>query len=88
MKKCGGTHICGGLGIQVKDKKRYFELNKLESVHEWKGRWIYVIDQPQEGQLYGLPPYSKGVAMKRRSWAHHLSKDKEMEADVWWEKIL
>lgn len=57
-------------------------------MREWKMKWIYIIDQPQEGHLYRLPPYTEGAALKRRSWAHHLLKEEVTEADFLWERIV
>lgn len=60
-------HVCGGIRILVRIKEKYFIINILDLVREWKGKWFYIVDQPLLDQQYGLPPYSKGPALKRTS---------------------
>ena len=73
MKRTNSEYAIGGVGISIKEKAAYFDLEKLDSVFSWRRSWFYLKDQCVEGQRFGLPPFDPATrAVKRSSWAHPL----------------
>ena len=56
--------MCGGLGIQMRNKSTFPAMILPESVRGWQSAWFYCKDQPTPGQSTGLPPFSIGQVEK------------------------
>lgn len=55
------THViqmCGGLGIQMRNKSTFPAMILPDLVRGWQSTWFYCKDQPTPGQSPGLPPFS------------------------------
>ena len=57
VKRTNSEYAFGGVGISIKDKNTYFDLEKLDSVHTWRKGWFYMKDPTIAGQQYGLAPF-------------------------------
>ena len=74
VKRTNSEYAIGGVGISIKDKNAYFDLEKLDSIHTWRRGWFYLKDQTVAGQQYGLAPFdSVARVTKQSSWGHVLS---------------
>ena len=61
------------MGISIKDKSAYFDLEKLDSVYRWRKSWFYLKDQHVVGQHFGLAPFDPAARVaKRPSWSNSL----------------
>ena len=49
--------MCGGLGIQMRNKSTFPTMILPNSVQGWQSTWFYCKDQPSPGQSTGLPPF-------------------------------
>ena len=45
IKRTNSEYAVGQVGISIKDKSAYFDLEKLDSVYTWLKRWFYLKDQ-------------------------------------------
>ena len=62
------------MGISIKDKNSYFDLEKLDSVCSWRKSWFYLKDQHIVGQHFGLAPFDPNSQVVRlSSWSNSLS---------------
>ena len=52
------VQMCGGLGIQVRNKSTFPAMILPDSFRGWQSTWFYCKDQPTPGQSTGLPPFS------------------------------
>ncbi|SPT20544.1 unnamed protein product [Triticum aestivum] len=52
------VQICGGLGIQVRDKSTFPAMTFPESVRGWQSTWFYCQNEPTPGQSSGLPQFT------------------------------
>ena len=52
------VQMCGGLGIQMRNKSTFPTMSFPESVRCWQSTWFYCKDQPTPSQSTGLPPFS------------------------------
>jgi len=55
------THViqmCGGLGIQKRNRSAFPAVTLPESVRGWQSSWFYCQDVPTPGHSTGLPPFS------------------------------
>ena len=55
------THViqmCGGLGIQKRNRSPFPAMILPESVRGWQSTWFYCQDVATPGQSTGLPPFS------------------------------
>ena len=50
--------MCGGLGIQMRNKSTFPAMILPDSVRSWQSTWFYCKDKPTPGQSTGLPPFS------------------------------
>ena len=50
--------MCGGLGIQMRNKSTFPAMTIPESVRGWQSTWFYCQDESTPGQSTGLPPFS------------------------------
>ena len=50
--------MCGGLGIQVRNKSTFPPMTFPESVRGWQSTWFYCQDQSTPGQSSGLPQFT------------------------------
>ena len=50
--------MCGGLGIQMRNKSTFPAMTLPESVRGWQSTWFYCQDESTPGQSTGLPPFS------------------------------
>ena len=57
VKRTNSEYAIGGVGISIKDKNAYFDLEKLDSIRTWWRGWFYLKDQTVSGQQYGLAPF-------------------------------
>ena len=54
------THViqmCGGLGIQKRNRSAFPAVTLPESIRGWQSSWFYCQDVAAPGQLTGLPPF-------------------------------
>ena len=64
----------GQVGISIRDKHSYFDLEKLDSVSAWRKSWFYLKDQHVAGQRFGLAPFNpEARVVNEASWSHSLS---------------
>ena len=59
--------MCGGLGIQMRNKSTFPAMILPDSVRGWQSTWFYCKDQPTLGQSTGLPPFSMARVEKPSS---------------------
>ena len=52
------VQMCGGLGIQVRNKSTFPPMTFPESVRGWQSTWFYCQVQSTPGQSSGLPPFT------------------------------
>ena len=50
--------MCGGLGIQKRQRSSFPSMTLPESVRGWQLIWFYCLDVATPGQSTGLPPFS------------------------------
>ena len=50
--------MCGGLGIQMRNKSTFPAMTLPESVRGWQSTWFYCQDESTPAQSTGLPPFS------------------------------
>ena len=63
----------GQVGISIKDKNAYFDLEKLDSIYSWQKSWFYLKDQRVVEQQFGLAPFDPAArVVKRSSWSNFL----------------
>ena len=70
--------MCGGLGIQVRNKSTFPPMTFPESVRGWQSTWFYCQDQSTPGQSSGLPQFT----MDRVNKPSSLKLIPEEKADV------
>ena len=70
--------MCGGLGIQVRNKSTFPPMTFPEPVRGWQSTWFYCQVQSTPGQSSGLPPFT----MDRVSKPSPLKLIPEEKADV------
>ena len=64
----------GQVGISIREKNSYFDLEKLDSVCSWRKSWFYLKDQHIAGQHFGLAPFDPDAQVVRKSsWPNSLS---------------
>ena len=56
----------GQVGISIKDKNAYFDLEKLDSVYTWRKSWFYLKDQHVVGQRFGLAPFDPAAQVAKQ----------------------
>ena len=61
------VQMCGGLGIQVRNKSTFPAMTFPESVRGWQSTWFYCQDVATPGQSTGLPPFSLDRAQQPSS---------------------
>ncbi|XBI64938.1 hypothetical protein VPH35_044933 [Triticum aestivum] len=61
------VQMCGGLGIQVRNKSTFPAMTFPESVRGWQSTWFYCQDQSTPGQSSGLPQFTMGRVNKPSS---------------------
>ena len=44
IKRTNSEYAMGQMGISIKDKSAYFDLDKLDSVYTWRKSWFYLKD--------------------------------------------
>src|SRR3954470_194916 len=67
-------YAVGQIGISIKDKSAYFDLEKLDSVYTWRKSWFYLKDQHVAGQRFGLASFDPAARVaKRPSWSNYRS---------------
>ena len=59
--------MCGGLGIQMRNKSTFPTMILPDSVQGWQSTWFYCKGQPTAGQSTGLPPFSMARVEKPSS---------------------
>src|SRR4051812_42690246 len=70
-------YAIGQVGISIKDKSAYFDLENLDYVYTRRKSWFYLKDQHVDGQQFGLAPFDPVVRVaKRPSWSHSPSAGK------------
>ena len=52
------VQMCGGLGIQARNKSTFPPMTFPESVRGWQSTWFYCQVQSTPGQSSGLPPFT------------------------------
>ena len=73
IKRKNSEYAMGQVGISIKDKHAYFDLEKLDSVCSWRKSWFYLKDQRVVGQQFGLAPFDPAArVVKRSSWSNFL----------------
>ena len=70
--------MCGGLGIQVRNKSTFPAMTFPESVRGWQSTWFYCQNELTPGQSSGLPPFT----MDRVNKPSSLKLIPEEKADV------
>src|SRR3954462_13659614 len=58
VKRTNSEYAVGQVGISIRDKNSYFDLEKLDSVSAWRKRWFYLKDRHVAGQQFGLGPFN------------------------------
>ena len=58
IKRTNFEYAVGQVGISIRDKNSYFDLEKLDSVSAWRKSWFYLKDQHVAGQRFGLAPFN------------------------------
>ncbi|KAK1614154.1 hypothetical protein QYE76_019671 [Lolium multiflorum] len=59
----------GGVCIYVRPDIGYFDLKFADSVQGWRKKWLYIKDEPNGAQLYGLSPVDLSQEiLRRKSW--------------------
>ena len=78
----------GQVGISIRDKNSYFDLEKLDSVCAWRKSWFYLKDQHVAGQRFGLDPFNPDArVVKQSSWSNSLSASESSAVTPFVEKI-
>src|SRR3954462_6473367 len=72
IKRTNSEYVVGQVGISIKEKGAYFDLEKLDSIYTWRKSWFYLKDQDVDGQRFGLSLFAARV-VKRPSWSNSLS---------------
>src|SRR3954463_7182434 len=74
IKRTNSEYVVGQVGISIRDKHSYFDLEMLDSVSAWRKSWFYLKDQHVVGQRFGLAPFNpEARVVKQASWSHSLS---------------
>src|SRR3954465_2398092 len=58
INRTNSEYAVGQVGISIKDKSAYFDLEKLDSVYTWQKSWFYLKDQHVAGQRFGLASFN------------------------------
>ncbi|KAK1613154.1 hypothetical protein QYE76_036827 [Lolium multiflorum] len=59
----------GGVCICVRPDVGYFDLKFADSVQGWRKKWLYIKDESNGAQLYGLSPVDPSQEiLRRKSW--------------------
>src|SRR3954470_1687321 len=66
IKRTNSEYAVGQVGISIKDKHAYFDLEKLDSVYTWWKSWFYLKDQHVAGQQYGLALFDPIARVAKR----------------------
>ena len=78
----------GQVGISIRDKNSYFDLEKLDSVYAWQKGWFYLKDRRAVGQQFGLAAFNPGArVVKQASWSHSLTVAELSELTPYLERI-
>ena len=66
IKRTNSEYAVGQVGISIKDKNAYFDLEKLDSVYTWRKSWFYLKDPHVAGQRFGLALFDPAARVAKR----------------------
>ena len=74
IKRTNSEYVVGQVGISIRDKNLYFDLEQLDPVYSWRKGWFYMKDQHVAGQQFGLASFNpEAPVVRQTSWSHSLS---------------